>query len=270
MVGRFRPDGGSVNRTGATHHVRFGALLAGLGVAIVLLTACTVTIGRLLVTPVGGGIAQPFDDAIRSWTQTHLTAWHPIAEALATIGSTLVIAALSVALTAYLWRRTHDAPRALLPLASVVIAAAVGTITKILVARVRPGGAEVGLLEVYSFPSGHTEAAAALAIGTYLAWRTGRTLYATRFAAAAVVITIVAVAVARVVLDVHWTTDVIAGAGVGAASALAARWALQRAKPTSTAETATISVEPCAAANLGPPGGSPDGSSRPTAPSIGT
>lgn len=233
MVGRFGPDGCSVNLTAATQ-VRVGPLFARLGAAIVLLTALTVAVGTLLVTPEGDGIAQPFDDSIRSWAQAHLTGWQPMAAALGAVGSTLAVAAASLAVTAYLWRRTRDGQLALLPVTSVVLATAVGSLTKILIARARPGGVEVGLLEIYSFPSGHTETATALTIGTYLAGRTRRTLHATRLAAAAVVFTIVAAAVGRVVLDVHWATDVIAGAGVGAASALAARWALQRENHTAT------------------------------------
>ncbi len=217
-----------------TRQLSIGALSARLVAAIALITAAVVAIGTLLLTPTGDGIAQPFDDAIRAWSLAHLDRLRPAAETLGAVGSTIAIAVAAVALTAYLWLRTRDAERALLPVASVMVASAAGALTKVLVARTRPGGIEVGLLEIYSVPSGHTEAATALALGSYLVWRTGRSVRASRLVAIVVVLTGAIVAVGRVVLDVHWASDVIAGAAVGAASAASARWALRRSRREDT------------------------------------
>lgn len=86
---------------------------------------------------------------------------------------------------------------------------------KHLVARERPAVLQLTDFGGYSFPSGHTAAAAAcwaaLALVVARRWgRPGRT--AAAVAAAAVT---VGVAASRVLLGVHWVTDVLAGVVVG-------------------------------------------------------
>lgn len=230
------PGGEAMTVRGAPGQLRIGALIARLAGAIALLTILTATVGKLLLTPTGDGMAQPFDDAIRTWSRSQLIGVRPMAATLGAVGSTIAIAVVAVLLTASLWSRSRDAERALLPVTSVMVASAVGALTKVLVARARPGGVEVGLLEIYSFPSGHTEAATALALGSYLVWRTGRTVRASGVAAVVVFVTGAVVAVGRVVLDVHWASDVIAGAAVGAASTAAARWSLRRSRRTAPSD----------------------------------
>jgi lipid A 4'-phosphatase len=64
--------------------------------------------------------------------------------------------------------------------------------------------------DYWSFPSGHATTAAALATGLFLLWPRALPLY---------VVAALLVMASRVVLDVHYTSDVIAGAAIGVATA---------------------------------------------------
>lgn len=155
---------------------------------------------------------------------------------LAVAGGTAAMGALVASATVALLvlRRYWGAIR----VAGVMLAAeAVSELIKVLVGRARPDYALAATTSA-SFPSGHATAAAALAM--LLAWFAtrhlkGRVLVAASMGAAAA--WALAMAVGRLVLGVHYLTDVIGGLslGVGVASfALAAsvwaeaRWPLTR------------------------------------------
>ncbi len=88
-------------------------------------------------------------------------------------------------------------------------------IVKFMVARTRPEGA---IIEMggYSFPSGHTTMAAAMAFGLYvvLKERTGRMVMAVVLFVAALGWALL-IASTRLYLGVHWFTDVAGGFGLG-------------------------------------------------------
>ncbi len=201
------------------------ALAARLAVGAAVLTTFLVFVGRAFIGASNHDLVQPFDDAVRTWVQSHLHAFTGLAGILATIGATIVILLTSVAVTVGLWVRTHDITRALLPMLSVLVADTVGAVTKVLVARPRPTDVPVGFLEHYSFPSGHTVSAAALAAALFLVWRSGGHR-ATLWPGVALAAGVGVVAVGRLVLDAHWATDVIAATAVGVSCALIVRWAV--------------------------------------------
>lgn len=124
---------------------------------------------------------------------------------------------------AMLWARQHF--DALLLSASVISATAVVYLIKSAVNRVRPTLWETNLYWGSSFPSGHTLAVAAFATAIALCvnrnWPTART-----FAVTMAVFWISLVALSRLVLGVHWPTDVLAAACIGASLPLAMSVAL--------------------------------------------
>lgn len=85
---------------------------------------------------------------------------------------------------------------------------------KNLVARARPTDALIQLSD-YSFPSGHTVFATVFFLNImYFAWKKTRSqtyLYVSTFCVA----TMVLIGMSRIILSVHWITDVLAGYVIG-------------------------------------------------------
>lgn len=102
---------------------------------------------------------------------------------------------------------------------ALVVAPLAGEALQELVGRLRPRGPALG------FPSGHATAIAAFGVATiHLVGRSrlGRGLRV-GVGLAAVMLTL-AVGLSRIVLDAHWSLDVVAGFALGAAGAAAAAW----------------------------------------------
>jgi undecaprenyl-diphosphatase len=155
-----------------------------------------------------------FDDAVRSWVLTHQVPAVSKAFLLITYaGSANVLAWLAVVMAVWLWqsKRLHIA-------AVVVTAPAVATALfvgfKDLFRRVRPAGAEHLHLVSYSFPSGHATASTAVLVTiAYVLAREG--LLSHRVALLLGFLGPLLVGLSRIYLDVHWTTDVLGGWGLG-------------------------------------------------------
>jgi membrane-associated phospholipid phosphatase len=104
--------------------------------------------------------------------------------------------------------------------AAVLVAAPLaGEALQELVGRLRPQGSALG------FPSGHATAVAAFAVATiYLVGRSGLSLGLRTAIGLAAVLATLAIGLSRMVLDAHWTLDVVAGFALGAGGAAAAAW----------------------------------------------
>jgi membrane-associated phospholipid phosphatase len=103
--------------------------------------------------------------------------------------------------------------------AALVAAPLAGEALQELVGRLRPQGSALG------FPSGHATAVAAYAVATiYLVGRSGLWLGLRVAIGLAAVLATLAIGFSRMVLDAHWTLDVVAGFALGAAGAAAAAW----------------------------------------------
>ena len=162
-----------------------------------------------------GGESGPIDKAILLFIHRHaagtLTGFF---EAVTLTGSSRVLFPLaSVATIALLFARRRL--EALLLAASVISAAAVVYVVKTLVGRARPALWETEAYWGSSFRSGHTLVVAAFATAAALCASRIRPA-ARKLALSIAILWISLVAVSRLVLGVHWPTDVLAAACIGA------------------------------------------------------
>jgi len=147
---------------------------------------------------------------VRSITAAVTLTGSPVA---ATIG-TLVVAAAT-------WWRFRDLPLALFSPVAVAGSATIESIVKRVVSRSRPSTAVISHLTERSFPSGHTTLSTALAFSAILLVWAGAFSARRRSTTAALVVYAVAVGASRLVLGVHYLTDVVGGAAIGTGVVLA-------------------------------------------------
>jgi len=168
---------------------------------------------------------QGIDDALRRTVLGWPSIVERAGEVLETIGAGVVMVPLRIAVAIWLlWRRRRwDLAAWLLGWA---VADVLTAILKPGIGRERPTATDPGD-PFTSFPSAHAKTAAQVAVGLVLVatspWKPRRIAYT------AAVAWIVLMAVSRIVVDHHWFSDVVAGALIGAGSALAVASAVQRA-----------------------------------------
>lgn len=165
----------------------------------------------------------PIDRSVLRYSLDHRTsAWIAIARALSHIGDPLPLAGLAIVTTVLLWTIRRSIVQAAIPLSALLLGAAIEFTTKRIIARPRPPAIYHILPESDpSFPSGHATGSAAffvalaLVLSPRLRTTAGRVvlLLASGLLAAAV-------GFSRVVLGVHWLSDVAAGWLLGVAVAV--------------------------------------------------
>jgi membrane-associated phospholipid phosphatase len=131
------------------------------------------------------------------------------------LGSTIVVTLvlLAVAIADYVRRRSREV---------FVFVAVVGlgelllnNVLKVIIHRDRPNVLHLVVAHGYSFPSGHTMAAAAAWSAVALVLGRDRPRLARAMLAAGAALIAVSVATSRALLGVHWLSDVIAGLFIG-------------------------------------------------------
>lgn len=162
-----------------------------------------------------GGESGPIDKALLLFIHAHM----PISltgffEAVTLSGSFWFMFPLAAAVTlALLWSKQRF--EALLIAAAVTSAAILVFLLKMLVGRARPALWDTTWYWGSSFPSGHTLVVAAFATAAALC--AIRLRPTTRnFALALAIVWITLVALSRLVLGVHWPTDVLVAVCIGA------------------------------------------------------
>ena len=194
----------------------WGGSMVGLGLISVLLAAALV--GWILATVDDGGGFATFDQSAAEWGSEHATAFSTEVLTWTThLGDTVVLlVVMSVVGIVEVVRRPRWNWSVLGFFATVGIGISlVNNGLKWMVMRDRPEVAQLVASGGSSFPSGHSAAAGACwaAIALVLARRLP--LVSRRWAAAVAASIAVLVASSRVLLGVHWLTDVIAGVIVG-------------------------------------------------------
>jgi undecaprenyl-diphosphatase len=191
---------------------------AGLGAAVVT----TVVISVLVL--VGSGPLLRFDVALTSFTGGWVDAPSWSRDLAAVVGRAtqpVVLFAVALVVVLLLLRAGHRAPAAVIA-ASGLIGVSATTVLKQAVQRERPVGAAeyVRAMDV-SFPSGHASVGIYLVLATgFVLLRLGAGCRDRRLSVAGRVLIVVGplVGVSRLVLGVHWPTDVVAGWAVGSAA----------------------------------------------------
>jgi membrane-associated phospholipid phosphatase len=185
-----------------------------LALGVVLLGG--IVLALLAVVVRSTDLLSGLDRSVAEWGDHHATAWSHDALTLVTdLGETVTVVVVAIVVAIVDWRRTRN--RWVPPFLLVVILGdkLLTEAIKQLVDRARPTIEAVATTLGPSFPSGHTSTAAAswaafaLVAGRWWGRRSWPAL-----AGIAVGIA-VGVACSRVLLDVHWLTDVLAGLALG-------------------------------------------------------
>jgi membrane-associated phospholipid phosphatase len=197
-----------LDRTAAT-----GFLLT-LALSITLLGGLALGVLAFLVRRVA--FIQRSDNVVAEWGYDHRSATSTSGlRALTDLGSLDIVVVLALALVAFALIRWRDRWSFLFLLTVLVGMEAITLGVKDLVGRVRPTLDPAAASLGPSFPSGHSStsaafyAAAALIIGRHIPRRARQIVVAASVAVA------VAVAASRVLLDLHWFSDVIGGLSLG-------------------------------------------------------
>ncbi len=197
-----------LDRTAAT------GLLLTLALSITLLGGLALGVLAFLVRRVA--FIQHLDNVVAAWGYDHRSsASSDGLHALTDLGRLEIVVVLALALVAFEVVRSRNRWSFLFLLTVLVGMEAITLGVKDLVGRVRPTLDPAATSLGPSFPSGHSStsaafyAAAALIIGRHLPRRARQIVVAASVAIA------VAVAASRVLLDLHWLSDVIGGLSLG-------------------------------------------------------
>ncbi len=177
-----------------------------------------------------GGDSGPIDGAILLWVHRLVpSALHPFFAAVTFTGSSTVLVPLTVVATLALAlaKRRYEA---LLLFASLATSALMIYAVKTIVGRDRPALWATELYWGSSFPSGHTLVVASFATAASLCVKRIRPAMQ-RYAVSIALLWTLLVAMSRLVVGVHWPTDVLAAACIGAFIPLAISLALELTQP---------------------------------------
>jgi membrane-associated phospholipid phosphatase len=189
-------------------------LFLTVALAVTFVGALAIGVLALLVRSDSGVVS--FDHHISQWSDGHNTALaHDVLQGVTQLGSTMVVVVAAIVLAIVEMIRRPS--RWLVPFLLVVLVGqnVLTNSIKDLLERVRPTLNPSAHLLGPSFPSGHSATAAAFWAAAALIVGRGRGRYAHAVLAATAVSIAVAVASSRVLLDVHWFSDVLGGVALG-------------------------------------------------------
>jgi membrane-associated phospholipid phosphatase len=237
---QFLVDSGSVDDVPTRERTSLWSAPGTVHRAVAWLVAGDIVLGLLglivglsIVGRHGGGPIQGWDDTVGRWFLHHRAHLVTPAKVIAFGGDAPVLAVISIALTLGLVV-ARQRVRAFIPLVAYLGGEFLVYAIREFIHRSRPPTANFPALHAipgvhettYSFPSGHATATTAVLFG--LAGLAAVTWRAWWPWLAASLVT-VAVAGSRLVLGVHWSSDVIVGLILGACWGILVSWALREA-----------------------------------------
>jgi membrane-associated phospholipid phosphatase len=171
----------------------------------------------------GGGLIS-HDEAVLTWLVDHRSErLISAARLVSTAGGFVSLSIIGVATAVVLWRRVVRVALALAPLLSLVLASAASTAAKALFNRDRPPViVHATTVTLAAFPSGHATDASAffLAASLTLSLTIAHHRRSQVLLVSAGLFLAALVGVSRLVLGVHWLSDVVAGWALGTAVAV--------------------------------------------------
>ena len=215
----------AVEEEAADHRVtRFvrGRLDATSATGLALTVACAIVIAGAVVVGLLAYLIRAkadvldVDAAVATWAHAHATGTSTaLLRAITRLGSTPVVVGLAI-VVGVLERRRRPS-RSLWLFLALVVAGEILTVNlvKLAVARARPAIDPLAPFSGSSFPSGHSAAAAAAFAGFAMLLTRGRSARARAALAGSAAAIAVAVGMSRMLLGVHWSTDVAAGLAMG-------------------------------------------------------
>jgi len=213
----IRHEGGTPKRLAARLDPGTATGLA-LTLALVVIVAGGVLLAMLAYLIRGDTDLVRFDASVAEWGQRHAAPWSTdVLEAISHLGEPKVVIVLAGVLAVVETIRTRS--RWVVPFLFVVVAGngVLTTIVKELADRVRPEVNPIAETLGPSFPSGHSSWSAAFWAAAALLLCRGRPHLARAALVGAAAALAITVAGTRVLLGVHWLSDVIAGLALGAA-----------------------------------------------------
>jgi undecaprenyl-diphosphatase len=188
--------------------------------------ALTVALVALVVTGVIVGILAwmvrrdiglvDLDHAIEAWADEHATSFSDaVLGAITHLGDTTTIIGVAIAISAYGFWRWRKPSIPLFVTTVVLGQVLISNTIKVAIDRARPELRPRATFTGASFPSGHTTAAAATYLAVALVLGIGSSPRVRAALGGAAVSIAVAVGCTRVLLGVHWFSDVLAGLVIG-------------------------------------------------------
>jgi membrane-associated phospholipid phosphatase len=189
-----------------------------LTLALVAIVVAGVLLGVLTYLVRGNGALVQLDEGVADWGHRHASAFSTDGlDAISHLGEPGVIVALAVVVAVAETVRTRSVW--VVPFLLIVVAGngILTTTVKELVDRVRPALNPIAETLGPSFPSGHSSWSAAFFAAAALLLTRGRGRAVRAAIGGVAAWLVVVVAGSRVLLDVHWLSDVIAGLALGCA-----------------------------------------------------
>ena len=197
-------------------------VILGMGIAVIA-AATDAFLDFAAQLKANNPLIRQLDQGVHDWCVTHRNgAGNTFFVIITTLGSPLILSVLAAIVVVVNWRRRQHGTALFLALATAG-GYGIELALKQYYTRARPLLAQaVQGAHGYSFPSGHAVGSAVvLGAFAYLIIRGKHVLYIKVLSVILAGLLLVGVCWSRVYLGVHWLTDVIAGAGLGAVWLLA-------------------------------------------------